>query len=153
MGRRVSEPIPIRKRRNYTKRDRAKVVGASEVMGIRPAARDAGVPESTIRHWRAMPEMAQLRAEKKDEVAADTWATFQLGVRRVAELIPQTEDVQRVATAAAIMFDKFALMMGQATDRVETRDVTATLPDDELEAVTTSISEWLKARRALPDGA
>ena len=123
-------------------------MGQSEVDGIRATAREAGVPESTLRHWRESGEMAQLRAEKKEEVAADVWATFQAGVRRVAELIPKTDDLQKVATATGIIYDKFALMSGEATGRTEHRELDSGLDDHESEALRKAIDEALAKVKA-----
>jgi hypothetical protein len=110
----------------------AEAVGLSEVIGIRPAARQMGVPESTLRHWRDKPEMAQLRAETKDAVAADMWAGFQLGVARIIELLPTEKDLKAVAIATGVIFDKHALLTGGATHRSENRDITGSLSDGEL---------------------
>ena len=118
-------------RRSYTRSQRAEIVGNAEVIGIRPAARKARVPESTIRHWRVTPEMAQLRAEKREDVAADVWAAFQMGVRRVMELLPLTDDLQKVATAAGIIYDKYALLSGGATSRSESRELPVEFDDHE----------------------
>lgn len=141
-------PTPIRRHRRYTKVQKAEAVGASLAMGVRAAADKLGVPESTIRRFREDPEMAQLRAETKAEVASDVWGAFQQGVRRISELIPQTDDIAKVAVATGVLYDKFALIAGHATERTETRDVTAKLDDAGLEELTTSIDEWLAARKA-----
>lgn len=106
-------------RRTYTRRQKLTVVGEAEVIGVRPAARKAGVPPSTVEHWRNTPAMAQLRTQKREEVAADVWTAFQLGVRRIVELIPETEDLNKVAVATGIIYDKYALISGQATSRTE----------------------------------
>jgi hypothetical protein len=122
-----------------TRRQKAEAVGLSVVAGTSEAARRTGVPESTIRYWRDSPEFAELRERKKEEVAADVWATFQSGVRRVGELIPQTDDALKVATATGILFDKFALMTGQATERHENREILHDFADGEKEA----LEQWL----------
>lgn len=117
-----------------TKARKAEAVGLSEVIGIRPAARQLNVAESTLRRWRADPEMAQLRAETKDEVAGDMWAGFQLGIRRIVELLPNEKDLKAVAVATGVIYDKYALLTGGATARSEQRDITGTISDAELVA-------------------
>jgi len=117
-----------------TKARKAEAVGLSEVIGIRPAARQLNVAESTLRRWRADPEMAQLRAETKDEVAGDMWAGFQLGIRRIVELLPDEKDLKAVAVATGVIYDKYALLTGGATARSEQRDITGTISDAELVA-------------------
>jgi transposase-like protein len=120
-------------RRTYTKRQKAEIVGQAEVAGVRPASRKAHVPESTIRYWRESEQFAQLRAEKREDVAQDVWAGFQMGVRRIAELMGQTEDMAKVAIATGVLFDKFALMSGEATSRSETRTLIDGMDDHERE--------------------
>ena len=110
----------------------AEAVGLSEVIGIRPAARQMGVPESTLRRWRDKPEMARLRAETKDAVAEDIWAGFQVGLARIVDLIPQEKDLKAVAIATGVLFDKHALLTGGATTRSENRDITGSLPDEDI---------------------
>lgn len=77
--------------------------------------------------------MAQLRTEKREDVAQDVWTAFQVGVRRVLELIPQTDDLQKVATATGIIYDKYALIAGQATSRSEHRELVEGMDDHERE--------------------
>ncbi len=93
--------------------------------------------DQTIRHWRERPDMAELRAEKKDDVAQDVWAAFQKGVRRIATLMDTTEDMGKVAVATGILFDKFALMSGEATARTETRALVDGMNDHERELLRT----------------
>ena len=118
---------------------KAEVIGRAEVIGIRPAAREAGVPESSLRRWRDDPDVARLRAEKHEEVVADLWAAFQRGVRRVDELIPLTTDISKVAIALGIVYDKMALMTGEPTSRTESRALTDDLSDDEKQR----LREWI----------
>jgi len=75
--------------------------------------------------------MALLRAEKRDQVAADVWASFQIGVRRAADLMAVTTDLAKVAIATGILYDKYALMTGAATTRTESRILGDDLDDDE----------------------
>ena len=118
---------------------RAEAVGLASVKGVRAASRDTGLPVASISSWMHSPEFEQLRTRKKEEVAQTVWATFQKGVERVGELIPQTDDALKVATAAAILFDKFALMTGAATERHETRELLNDFADGEKEA----LEQWL----------
>jgi transposase-like protein len=130
-------------RRRYTRKQKAEIVGLAEVEGVREAARQADVPVSTLEHWRQHGEMAQLRTQKREEVAADIWAVFQKGVRRVEALLPTTEDMAKVAVATGILYDKFALMSGQATTRNEHRELTGMLDDHEREALRKVIDDVL----------
>lgn len=115
--------------------ERAKVVGLASVRGVRAASRETGVPVSTVSNWMHDPAFEQLRTRKKEEVAAEVWAAFQTGVQRVVELIPHTDDALKVATASGILFDKYALMTGQATERHENREILHDFGDGEKEAL------------------
>lgn len=137
-------------RRRYTKLQKAAIVGRAEVVGTLPAAEEAGVPESTVRYWREQPAFAELRAQKREDVAADVWAAFQKGVRRVAQLFDTTEDLAKAATAAGILYDKFALMSGQATTRQETKALTEGMDDHERAIIRRLLDEAAAAEDAVP---
>jgi hypothetical protein len=49
--------------------------------------------------------------------------------------MPQTEDMSKVAVATGILFDKFALMSGEATARTETKTLTDGMNDHERETL------------------
>lgn len=129
-----------------TAAQKAEIVGLAEVVGIRPAAARTGVPESSIRYWQASPEFAQLRAAKREDVAQDVWAAFQTGVRRIVELLPATEDIGKAAIATGVLYDKFALMSGQATGRTEHRSLTDDITDSERER----LRDWIEGLPAAP---
>lgn len=115
----MTDPTPIRQHRRYSKARKAEVVGVAAVEGVTEAERQTGVPKETIQGWINRPEFAQMRTEKHEEVVATVWAAFQLGVNRIVELIPQTDDLSKVSVATGIIYDKLALMSGQATSRSE----------------------------------
>ena len=94
--------------------------------------------------------MVLLRAEKREDVAADVWAGFQKGVHRIVALMDTTEDMSKVAVATGILYDKFALMTGGPTSRSETRSVTDDLGDDEKQR----LRNWIDALPAnrVPEG-
>ena len=87
--------------------------------GPAAAARATGIPENTIREWVGRPEFVELRERTKDAVAEEWWAGVQHGFRRVIEAFDEEADVQKKATAAAILFDKIALLRGDVTSRSE----------------------------------
>ena len=91
------------------------------------------MPVSTLHSWRAQPEFARLRTEKREDVAADMWAAFQKGVRRMSELMDTAEDLTKVAIASGVIYDKLALMSGAATSRTETRSLADDYSDQEKE--------------------
>lgn len=122
-------------RRKYTARQRAEAVGIAVVEGKAAAARKTNIPRKTLAYWFDLPEFADLRQRKSAEVADDLWTAFQAGVRRIAELLPVTGDISKVAIATAIMYDKRALMTGGVTGRTESRALTEGLNDLERDAL------------------
>lgn len=115
----------------YPTKDRARAVGIALVDGVPAASQATGIPVRTIYDWKESPEFAELRTRNKDAVTGEWWAGVQLAFRRTIELLGQTEDPVKAATAGAIMFDKTALARGEATMRSETRTWTDNLSDDE----------------------
>lgn len=109
--------------RRYTKRQKAEAVGLAVVEGQTAASEKTGIPLTTINAWWHKPEFVELRTKSDPDVAADMWAVVQLGVRRIAELIPQTEDIAKVAIATGTLYDKHALLTGDVTTRSEHRDI------------------------------
>ena len=115
-------------RRRYTKREKAGAVAAATMTSTEAASESTGIPQSTIRYWMDKPEFAELRNKTRDGVAEEFWTAVQVGLHRIADLIPQTEDLQKVATAVGILYDKHALLTGGATGRTESRALND-LPD------------------------
>jgi hypothetical protein len=99
--------------------ERTKAVSLAVVHGVAEAARQTGIPESTVREWYELPEFAELRARNKEEVTAEWWAGVQKAFRRSVDLLEHTDDPVKAATAGAIMFDKMALSRGEVTSRSE----------------------------------
>ena len=127
--------------------ERAKVAGLAVVLGVPEAARQTGVSERSIRRYLEDPELSELAIRKKELVDQEWWAFVQKGFRRVADLLESTEDVQKAATATAIIYDKLALSTGQATQRTETRSLDDDLDDHEAEVLGEVVRAEL-ARRA-----
>lgn len=110
-------------RRRYTKKQKAEAVGVAAAVGVTEAERQLGIPKTTIQYWSERPEFVLLRTKTAEAVAEEMWAAMQTGVRRIVELIPQTDDVAKVGVAVGILYDKRALMTGHATERTETREL------------------------------
>jgi hypothetical protein len=99
--------------------ERTKAVSLAVVHGVAEAARQTGIPESTVHQWYHLPEFAELRDRNKEEVTAEWWAGVQKAFRRSVVLLDSTDDPVKAATAGAIMFDKMALSRGEVTSRSE----------------------------------
>ena len=124
--------------------ERAHAVGVALLDGASEASRRTGIPETTINGWMHSQEFVELRERTKEAVADEWWAGVQHGFRRVIEAFDQEADVQKKATAAAILFDKVAMLRGEATSRSEARDITNQFNDHEND----TLSELLRAELA-----
>ncbi len=127
----MTEPTPINKRRRYTKADKAKAVGIAEVSSQRAAADQTGIPLSTIHVWFQSEEFARLRTEKADVVGEMFWAGVQVGVEQVIAGLKGDAKLSEKSVALGILYDKYALMTGQATNRSEHRELSDEMDDHE----------------------
>jgi hypothetical protein len=135
-------------------KERARAVGIAVATGsIAEAARQTGIAETTIHQWLHSPEYEELRTRNKEEVSAEWWAGVQKAFRRTVELLDNTEDPVKSATAGAIMFDKMALSRGEATGRTETRTWTDGLDPDKQRALRDWALGKLDELADVPDGA
>lgn len=139
-------------RRRYTAKDKAEAVGIALVKGTEGASEDTGIPRTTIAYWMDQPAFVELRHKTREDVGDALWVAMQTGIARVVELIPKTEDVQKVAVALGVLYDKRALMMGQATSRSESRSLTEDLDDDDRHKLRLLIDEVLATPEADPTG-
>jgi hypothetical protein len=105
--------------RKFPQKQKAEAVGIAAVTSIAEASRQTGIPEPTIHAWFHSPEYEELRTRNKEAVGEEWWAGVQKAFRRTFELLDQTEDPVKAATAGAIVFDKLALSRGDVTSRSE----------------------------------
>jgi hypothetical protein len=118
--------------RRYTAKEKARAVGIAVMTSTEVASEELGIPRRTVGYWMDKPEFAGLRLKTRDQVADEFWSTIQVGLHRIADLIPLTEDLQKVSVATGILYDKHALLTGGATGRTESRDLTGSLADGDL---------------------
>lgn len=110
---------------------RANAVGIALVSGPVKAGEVTGIPHRTISDWMAAPEFAELRLRAREDVAALFWAAVQEGVEAVRAGLNGDEPLRDKAAALGVLYDRYALLSGQATSRTEHRDLTASLDDHE----------------------
>ena len=122
-------------RRRYTKGQKAEVVGIAAMEGQRGASEITGIPLSTIHSWMNSPEFAQLRTEKREAVEEMFWAGIQVGLKAVIEGLSGDAKLGEKSVALGILYDKHALLTGGATGRTESRDLTGTLSDADVQVV------------------
>jgi hypothetical protein len=117
--------------RAHTDSEKARAIGIALVSGTEVAAKSAGVSRRSVQRWVDDPAMSRLVAEKRETVGSHLWAGMQVALESVvAGLKDPDAPLQARATTFGILFDKWALMSGEATARTETKDVTVDLPDD-----------------------
>lgn len=120
-------------RARYTRAQKAQAVAAATLTSVEAAADTQGIPRSTLRYWMDDPEFNELRQRTRDEVADTMWATIQLGIAEVAKGLRDPDAPLRdKVVALGVLYDKRALLTGDATSRSENRDITGTLSDREL---------------------
>ena len=136
-------------RRRYTKRQKVAAIVAAELTTAKAAAKSTGIPETNIRRWRDDPEMAQYSAKTREEIAEDARALSARVLESIRERLGEF-DPRDLSVLFGILTDKSQLLAGQPTERTETRDITATLPDHEKDALADAIDEWLKERADAP---
>jgi hypothetical protein len=131
--------------------ERMRALALVEVGGVASAARQTGLPESTIRLWMDRPEYAELRAKTRDELRDGFKALAHLAMTRLMEAVESgSVEPRDLAIALGIAVDKHLLMSGDATARTETRTWSDSLDDDEKR----KLRDWIDGLddTAAPDG-
>jgi len=123
-------------RRRYTKRQKLTAVIAADMTSVEAAAEASGVPRRTLRNWMDDPAMAALRHNAREHLAEEMTVIARLATQKLGEAIRDGRlEPRDLILAAGMATDKSQLLSGQATGRVETRDLTATLDDHERAAL------------------
>lgn len=138
-------------RRRYTRKQKLAAVMAAEMGGVVMAEEQTGVPESTIRYWLEKPEFAQFRAKTREDLAEEVKVAAHLAWKRVIDTAPTMEprDAIFAAEKAATIL---SLLTGEATSRVETRELLQTFDDHEIDAVESWLHDLARERMASDAG-
>lgn len=142
----TDRPTPIIKHRvdGRPRRQKLAAVLAADMVGVVAAAKQTGLPESTIRYWRDKPEFAEIRARTREELADEVKAVAHLAWQRVAESM-MTMEPRDAIFAAEKATTLLQLLSGQATGRTEHRDLTESFDDHEWEALRGMLREAANA--------
>ena len=132
-------------RRRYTKRQKATAVIAAEMSSVAAAAEQTGIPRTSIMNWMDDPEMVELRQKTREELASDSMALAHKALGEIKRRMPEFEP-RDLTILFGVLTDKGSLLSGHATERSETRDLTAHLDDHESDALSDAIDDWLKER-------
>lgn len=139
----------------YPEDIKATAVARTLVKGSKIASEETGVPRRTIAGWVKSPAFADLRQRARDEIAEEMWVGVQVAVKEVVDGLtnPRTP-LRDKAQALGVLYDRYALLMGSATVRTETRDITGTLSDAELDAAIREAQLLVRGEAvAAPEGA
>ncbi len=126
----------------------------------RAVARDLGVSDATVRRWCAVADRRATAREKARREPDLSWAdeaddlaerirerqeeVRDALLRRIADLIPATDDLRAVATAYGIVTDKALLAAGKPT---KIRAEAPELPPDATPEELVRIADELRRRR------
>jgi hypothetical protein len=128
----ADEPTPIRRKRvdGRSKRVKLAAVMAAEMSGVVQASKQTGIPATTIEYWLHKPEFAEFRTKTREDLVEEVKTVAHLAWARVAETMPKMHprDAMFAAEKASTILQ---LLQGQATGRIEHRDLTDSLDDHE----------------------
>src|SRR5882672_6902848 len=79
-GESMGDVTPIRKKRvdGRSRKQKLSAVLAADMVGVVAAAKQTGIPESTIRYWAEKPEFAEYRAKTREDLADEVRITAHL---------------------------------------------------------------------------
>jgi len=123
-------------RRRYSRKTKASAVIAAEMSSVMAAAEATGIPRKTLEYWVESPEFATLRQKSRDDLASGSIVLAHLAQAELQRKVLAGEVEPRdLAVIYGIAIDKGQLLTGQATQRLENRDLTAGFDDHEREAL------------------
>lgn len=135
-------------RRRYTKKEKLAAVLAAELSGVTEAAKQTGIPKTTLHYWTEQPEFVQFRTRTREDLADEVRVVAHLAWKRIAQSLISGEMEPRDAIFAAEKSSSLMqLLTGEATSRTETRNLADDLDDHETEVLGELIRDEL-ARRA-----
>lgn len=138
-------------RRRYTAKDKAEAVGIAVVRGQTQASEATGIPLSTIHTWFADPRFEELRNVKREELGAYFLIGIQVALKAVIAGIEDGK-LSEKAIALGVLYDKHALLTGQATSRSESRTLTEDMDDNDRKKLRLVLDEALATADDRPTG-
>lgn len=104
--------------------EKGKAVGIALMTSAEEASRQTGIPGRTIREWVESPEFAELRQTPREEVGEAMWVAIQEAVHELRKGLVNPKAYLRDKVAAFdSLVDKRALIIGEATSRTESKDI------------------------------
>jgi hypothetical protein len=130
--------------RRYTKRQKLATVMAAEMSTVAQAAKAIGAPESTVRYWMDDPSFAEFRAKTRDDMVEGTALLAHRILGRISETLDQFEP-RDLTILFGVMVDKAQLLSGNATGRLETRDLSGSLSDADITEAIRAAEDYTRA--------
>jgi hypothetical protein len=119
--------------KRYSAKAKAEAVGAASVLGQAEASRVLDVPTTSLNRWYNDARFGMYRDAKKPDLEEAFWVGIQVGLKSVVEGFDSDAPLGQKAVAFGVIYDKYALITGQATARTEA--LTAGLNDHERETL------------------
>jgi hypothetical protein len=111
------------------------VVLADALNSSEDAGKRLGIAGRSIRRWRDDPELAEMVQKTRDETSDDVKVAMVLAWELIIERLKAGQiDTKDLIVLGGVSFDKYQLASGGATSRSESRDITGTISDTELDA-------------------
>jgi transposase-like protein len=120
-------------------------------------AQELGCTERTVRRWAVdcprmsdeKKDLAERVAEISERIEQKQIETREILIQRIAELVPQTDDLRAVATAYGIVTEKALLTAGKPTSIHA--DAGISIPDDASADELRKLADQLRSRRKVTD--
>jgi hypothetical protein len=142
--------MPPRQQRRYTKRERIAAIVAAEMTSNLGAAQALGIPETNVRRWRDDPELAKYGEKTREELAAGSMMLAHRALEAISARIGEFEP-RDLVILLGVAVDKSQLLAGAATQRTETKDITARFTDHEMDMLADAIDDEIKRRETVPE--
>lgn len=126
-------------KRRYSDEERAACLAALAANGgnLQKTARECGVPDATLRHWRdgdRHPEALKMGELKKGDLA-DIYERIAYDSLDLAGAKLKDLNAKDLVMTAAIATDKMRLLRGESTANVNVRPDLSNLSDEDLESL------------------
>lgn len=136
---------PSGTRRRYTKVEKVAAIVAASASSTLAAAQTKGIPESTLRYWLDDPKFAVYRENAREAMAEEARVVARMAWSKLAEAVEAgLLEPRDLIMAAGMATDKTQLLAGQATMRVENRELVDEMDDHEREALRKILDDAIK---------
>jgi hypothetical protein len=133
-----------RRYQRHTKPQKLVAVLAADMTNLSAAAEATGVARSTLRRWLEDPEYDEMRRKTRDDMSEGARLVAWLAMEHLAEDIRAHKVEPRdLIVAFGVAVDKAQLLTGEATHRIESKDITDVFDDHETRAIVEGARQYL----------